>query len=130
MYRTRLISLMLRLLAANGLSARSAVRSPNAAFFLVTGICATARLNEPAKSRRYAGCRLRAAQRPARRLCFAVARGGAYGFGGGGQRLAHGLWPDLGADCLQGLDALRQEIAIAINEAVQLPEQGRSFFVG
>jgi len=27
---------------------------------------------------------VRAAQRPARRLCFAVARGGACGFGGGG----------------------------------------------
>ena len=45
-------------------------------------------------------------------------------------RLAHGLWPDLGADCFQGFDTLGHEVAIAINEAVQLPEQGRSFFVG
>ena len=42
------------------------------------------------------------------------------------QCLAHGLRPDLGADGFQGLDARRQEIAVAINEGVQLPEQGRT----
>src|SRR6266436_5922134 len=46
------------------------------------------------------------------------------------QRLAHRLRPDLGADRSKGLDAWRQEIAIAINEAVQLPEQGCGFLVG
>jgi len=35
---------------------------------------------------------VRAIQRPARRLCLAVARGGAYGFGGGnGSRAGSGL---------------------------------------
>jgi len=45
------------------------------------------------------------------------------------QRLAHRLRPDLGADRFQGLDAGRHKVAVAINEAVQLPEQGRGFFV-
>jgi hypothetical protein len=45
------------------------------------------------------------------------------------QRLARGLRPDLGPDRFQGLDALRHEIAVAINEAVQLPEQGCGFFI-
>ena len=45
------------------------------------------------------------------------------------QRLARPLQPDLGADRFQGLDAGRHKVAVAINEAVQLPEQGRGFFV-
>src|SRR6266478_5389082 len=46
------------------------------------------------------------------------------------QWVAHRLRSDLGADGLQGLDARRHEVAVAINEAVQFPEQSGRFFVG
>jgi hypothetical protein len=40
------------------------------------------------------------------------------------------LWSDLGTDRFQGLGALRQEIAVAVDDAIRLPEQSRGFFVG
>jgi len=52
------------------------------------------------------------------RLLAAVARGGAYCFGGGGDGSRTGSGLIFGKDRLQGSDVLRHEVAVAVNAVV------------